>query len=101
MLTGGRGGGGGGASRRLRDYFRPRVTAARWGVNFLPSRGANRPICAPCAKRASYCALTSLMLLPGSSRRSRSEERRVGKECVSSCRSRWSPYHSKKKPYKC
>src|SRR3546814_18365281 len=28
--------------------------------------------------------------LPGSS-----EERRVGKECVSTCRSRWSPYHSK------
>src|SRR3546814_6182030 len=27
----------------------------------------------------------------------RSEERRVGKECVSTCRSRWSPYHSKKK----
>src|SRR3546814_14540154 len=25
-----------------------------------------------------------------------SEERRVGKECVSTCRSRWSPYHSKK-----
>src|SRR3546814_19411412 len=27
----------------------------------------------------------------------RSEERRVGKECVSTCRSRWSPYPSKKK----
>src|SRR3546814_10982098 len=26
----------------------------------------------------------------------RSEERRVGKECVSTCRSRWSPFHSKK-----
>src|SRR3546814_20659318 len=25
--------------------------------------------------------------------RNRSEERRVGKECVSTCRSRWSPYH--------
>src|SRR3546814_11113186 len=29
----------------------------------------------------------------------RSEERRVGKECVSTCRSRWSPYHSKKKEH--
>src|SRR3546814_1957841 len=28
-----------------------------------------------------------------SSGESRSEERRVGKECVSRCRSRWSPYH--------
>src|SRR3546814_14156767 len=26
-------------------------------------------------------------------RKLRSEERRVGKECVSTCRSRWSPYH--------
>src|SRR3546814_11301800 len=25
--------------------------------------------------------------------RRRSEERRVGKECVSTCSSRWSPYH--------
>src|SRR3546814_17479877 len=33
-------------------------------------------------------------------RLSRSEERRVGKECVSTCRSRWSPYHSKTKQKK-
>src|SRR6187399_2178237 len=33
----------------------------------------------------------------------RSEERRVGKECSLLCRSRWSPYHYKKKnnKYKC
>src|SRR3546814_14206405 len=31
---------------------------------------------------------TALQVLDG-----RSEERRVGKECVSTCRSRWSPYH--------
>src|SRR3546814_14467637 len=28
-----------------------------------------------------------------SEKRARSEERRVGKECVSTCRSRWSPFH--------
>src|SRR3546814_11923664 len=28
-----------------------------------------------------------------SRKQGRSEERRVGKECVSTCRSRWSPYH--------
>src|SRR3546814_12775601 len=28
-------------------------------------------------------------------REARSDERRVGKECVSTCRSRWSPYHHK------
>src|SRR3546814_7862323 len=31
--------------------------------------------------------------LPLRRRVGRSEERRVGKECVSTCRSRWSPYH--------
>src|SRR3546814_16488640 len=30
----------------------------------------------------------------------RSEERRVGKECVSTCRSRWAQYHYKKKKRK-
>ena len=29
----------------------------------------------------------------GLSNKIRSEERRVGKECASKCRSRWSPYH--------
>src|SRR3546814_12385710 len=34
------------------------------------------------------------VLEPGErAHRGRSEERRVGKECVSTCRSRWSPYH--------
>src|SRR3546814_14783938 len=30
----------------------------------------------------------------------RSEERRVGKGCVRTCRCRWSPYHKKKKEHK-
>src|SRR3546814_2862231 len=32
-------------------------------------------------------------LIEGRQVMGRSEERRVGKECVSTCRSRWSPYH--------
>src|SRR3546814_16007792 len=32
----------------------------------------------------------------GTQNAKRSEERRVGKECVSTCRSRWSPYPYKK-----
>src|SRR3546814_19872028 len=41
---------------------------------------------------AKIAVLTSALFgsISGSSR---SEERRVGKECVSTCRSRWSPYH--------
>ena len=30
---------------------------------------------------------------PAIAQNSRSEERRVGKECLRLCRSRWSPYH--------
>src|SRR3546814_6540114 len=41
----------------------------------------------PLSRRASPC------LMPRVSYGRRSEERRVGKECVSTCRSRWSPYH--------
>ena len=40
---------------------------------------------------ASGSVLTAQSLEPVSD--SRSEERRVGKECASMCRSRWSPYH--------
>src|SRR3546814_4371996 len=39
-------------------------------------------------------AMENLLLFSQCSvERRRSEERRVGKECVSTCRSRWSPYH--------
>src|SRR3546814_11267606 len=38
-------------------------------------------------------ARATLAAVSGVSGEARSEERRVGKECVSTCRSRWSPYH--------
>src|SRR3546814_11543495 len=37
----------------------------------------------------NFRVATASIAAPGE----RSEERRVGKECVSTCRSRWSPYH--------
>ena len=37
--------------------------------------------------------VTALDYSPEAIARTRSEERRVGKECVQPCRSRWSPYH--------
>src|SRR3546814_4523911 len=44
-----------------------------------------------------FLSLPAFLMIPLSfsadSGLSRSEERRVGKECVSTCRSRWSPYH--------
>src|SRR3546814_19292625 len=38
-------------------------------------------------------AMGALLKAPARPGQRRSEERRVGKECVSTCRSRWSPYH--------
>src|SRR3546814_15134421 len=48
-----------------------------------------------CLKTAGLLQLMlqSGLLLPASGFSKRSEERRVGKECVSTCRSRWSPNH--------
>src|SRR3546814_11613397 len=43
--------------------------------------------CSPCSAR---CCTAATIASPR-----RSEERRVGQESVSTCRSRWSPYHSK------
>src|SRR3546814_10445960 len=48
-------------------------------LNHLVDTGADRPV--------------SVIHADRSIADHRSEERRVGKECVSTCRSRWSPYH--------
>src|SRR3546814_12890875 len=52
----------------------------------------------PEVERDPFAAATIAALLPALppfllALGGRSEERRVGKECVSTCRSRWSPYH--------
>src|SRR3546814_20310943 len=53
----------------------------RWSVYAFGDNLTNKGYCTSIA----YQSLASLF--------GRSEERRVGKECVSTCRSRWSPYH--------
>src|SRR3546814_7514270 len=45
------------------------------------------------APDARDCNLAAGLAPRRDERAPRSEERRVGKECVSTCRSRWSPYH--------
>src|SRR3546814_10878446 len=47
-----------------------------------------------CARGGPFACRASA---PATVESRRSEERRVGKECVSTCRSRWSPYHYTKK----
>src|SRR3546814_5283623 len=51
----------------------------------------NAKTMAAARKQAPIVAVNALAELDA--KQPRSEERRVGKECVSTCRSRWSPYH--------
>ena len=48
---------------------------------------------AEAAVRIEQLAPVSASMEPSDIIEARSEERRVGKECTSVCRSRWSPYH--------
>ena len=54
------------------------------GIGDLPGITAELP-------KLKELGITTIWLSPVY--KSRSEERRVGKECTSWCRSRWSPYH--------
>src|SRR3546814_19506178 len=47
----------------------------------------------PFAALQAPARISHLALLSGEGAAESSEERRVGKECVSPCRSRWAPYH--------
>src|SRR3546814_8144613 len=58
-----------------------------------PAEESVRTPPAPSASTAAPRASGDWLLRYPGRRRRRSEERRVGKECVSTCRSRWSPYH--------
>src|SRR3546814_11852136 len=51
------------------------------------------PVCAPSLQQAIAGRPSAEALAAQTFIRERSEERRVGKECVSTCRSRWSPSH--------
>src|SRR3546814_18676495 len=53
----------------------------------MPCLRVSRPIrCRWRSDSTHECYMSAMQVM-------RSEERRVGKECVSTCRSRWSPYH--------
>src|SRR3546814_14500843 len=66
------------------------------GGHELDSVSAARGRLMKLARRSAASAAVQAMLRPTPRRATRywrSEERRVGKECVSTCSSRWSPYH--------
>src|SRR3546814_11496318 len=77
----------------LRPYWRGILSRVRWPMHTGLVEGINNRI--KVIKRIAYgyrddayFFLKIRAAFPG-----RSEERRVGQACVSTCRSRWSPYH--------
>src|SRR3546814_8048851 len=69
-----------------------------WSSDVCSSDLSNRPIVLPDNGTLSLTVTALGRVESGASvhfdmQTWRSEERRVGKECVSTCRSRWSPYH--------
>src|SRR3546814_8348731 len=76
-----------------------------WGRRRFAQRCRNKAFSGP-RLRGGDAGCSALLTIAGGVRpeelgaNRRSEERRVGKECVSTCRSRWSPYHYKKKQIK-
>src|SRR3546814_13679826 len=78
---------------RLRLHFRlGEVAALRLG-DILDLRDARAELNRDITVTLDFLAGHDLIALKS---QNRSEERRVGKECVSTCRTRWSPYHYKK-----
>src|SRR3546814_4501859 len=75
------------------DLMPPALLEVKYGPA-LPARISSAfsvPVSSAASKPAPIStALTALIDIIAEAR---SEERRVGKECVSTCRSRWSPYH--------
>src|SRR3546814_14211494 len=63
----------------------------------MTTRGCRRHAARRLPCRVSDGVSPNMRRYSTAKRPSRSEERRVGTECVSTCRSRWSPYHYKKK----
>src|SRR3546814_2183354 len=77
------------------DLADPQVPETANQERIADGQGRPAPRAAPGHARApaEYRAPAPLTSWPGIPEPGRSEERRVGKECVSTCRSRWSTYH--------
>src|SRR3546814_20620731 len=87
----------GGAQRRFAHHGHNHVRARR----NIPKLGTPSATCARPAGRNGrvhgVCAIAIRAYGGSNLAEGRSEERRVGKECVSTCNSWWSAYKSKKK----
>src|SRR3546814_9424382 len=72
----------------LKEIYDPEIPVNIYdlGLIYGVDVGADGDVAITMTLTTPHCPVAESM--PG-----RSEERRVGKECVSTCRSRWSPYH--------
>src|SRR3546814_13662413 len=70
------------------------------GVGTVLSGEAGKPFAALLQSLSSVLLRIVGLVMEATPISVRSEERRVGKECVSKCRYRWHPYHQQKKPVK-
>ena len=77
--------GGGGLELNVLEWGKPR------GRPLLLIHGWSQAY--PCWEKQYQSALADEFRIVALDLRGRSEERRVGKECLWLCRSRWSPYH--------
>src|SRR3546814_12337011 len=75
-------------SDHVERLIRPALAAGKWVI-------CDRFLDSTLAYQGGEGGLSDdvLLNLHGIASGGRSEERRVGKECVSTCRFRWSPYH--------
>src|SRR3546814_18113513 len=84
---------------RIVRLHKPIINIQSGATTVKPNANAGLPICLKMLKRPKCCKWVALACKTSRAwirPQCRSEERRVGKECVSTCRSRWSPYPSKK-----
>ena len=72
-------------SEKLQNALNEQITAELWSANLYLSMSFY-------LKKEGFSGMANWMRKQ-SAKEVRSEERRVGKECASMCRSRWSPYH--------
>src|SRR5216110_3673641 len=75
----------------IRVFFFKQKTAYE-----ISSRDWSSDVCSSDLLSSSWASSSPVEPPARPTSNTRSEERRVGKECVSLCRSRWSPYHYKK-----
>src|SRR3546814_12238742 len=80
----------------LLPLYRERGDGDRWRPSPVAHILARRRLNAR-TFRCTFMSMQPFHFFAQERRLFRSEERRVGKECVSTCRSRWSQCHEKKK----